>query len=249
MTPEFKAYASQIRKNAVTLATCLKVRSLLYLLLSCVESLLSQGHGYKLVTDGTDNHLVLWDLRPIGLTGSKMQKLFDEVRWTMFWYVIYHESQCGCDSASPWTRTLFLETRQPWFQEESVLVCTSLPLLWSQWSEPTFCCTGTPALTSRGLTEKDFEKVGDFLHRGVQIALRIQVSPYTEIFIIVISLTIRIVQTKVGKALKDFVHAMEGDEEIIALRKEVEAFATGFPMPGLWNIKFRGLFIYGVPMR
>lgn len=30
-------------------------------------------HGYKLVTDGTDNHLVLWDLRPTGLTGSKAQ--------------------------------------------------------------------------------------------------------------------------------------------------------------------------------
>ncbi len=31
------------------------------------------SHGHKLVTDGTDNHLVLWDLRPYGVTGSKMQ--------------------------------------------------------------------------------------------------------------------------------------------------------------------------------
>ena len=31
--------------------------------------------GYTLVTEGTDNHLILWDLRPNGLTGSKIEKL------------------------------------------------------------------------------------------------------------------------------------------------------------------------------
>jgi glycine hydroxymethyltransferase len=35
------------------------------------------SRGYKLVTDGTDNHLVLWDLRPEGVTGSKMEKACD----------------------------------------------------------------------------------------------------------------------------------------------------------------------------
>lgn len=35
------------------------------------------SHGYKLVTDGTDNHLVLWDLRPQGITGSKMERACD----------------------------------------------------------------------------------------------------------------------------------------------------------------------------
>ncbi|KHJ80046.1 glycine hydroxymethyltransferase [Oesophagostomum dentatum] len=34
---------------------------------------------------------------------------------------------------------------------------------------------GTPALTSRGLKEKDFEKVADFIHEGLQILLRYQV--------------------------------------------------------------------------
>lgn len=34
-------------------------------------------HGYKLQTGGTDNHLVLWDLRPLGLTGSKVEKVCD----------------------------------------------------------------------------------------------------------------------------------------------------------------------------
>ena len=30
------------------------------------------SHGYGLVTGGTDNHLILWDLRPLGITGGKV---------------------------------------------------------------------------------------------------------------------------------------------------------------------------------
>ncbi|KAI3653020.1 hypothetical protein MP228_002445 [Amoeboaphelidium protococcarum] len=62
---EFKAYAAQVRKNAVALADALK------------------AYGYKLVTDGTENHIVLWDLRPQGLTGSKIEKICDEVHITV----------------------------------------------------------------------------------------------------------------------------------------------------------------------
>merc|ERR1712117_709882 len=51
-SPEFKAYAMQVRKNISALAETL------------------MGHGYKLVTNGTDNHLLLWDCRPNGITGS-----------------------------------------------------------------------------------------------------------------------------------------------------------------------------------
>ncbi|KAF9456606.1 serine hydroxymethyltransferase-domain-containing protein [Collybia nuda] len=57
--PTWKAYAKQVISNARTLAASLA------------------GHGYKLQTGGTDNHLVLWDLRPIGLTGSKVEKVCD----------------------------------------------------------------------------------------------------------------------------------------------------------------------------
>jgi glycine hydroxymethyltransferase len=58
-TPEFKAYAAQIKKNAATLAKALISR------------------GYTLQTNGTDNHLVLWDLRPQGITGNKIEKATD----------------------------------------------------------------------------------------------------------------------------------------------------------------------------
>ena len=58
-TPEFKAYAAQVRKNAKALAGRL------------VE------HGHTLISGGTDNHLMLLDLRPHGLTGSKVDKVLD----------------------------------------------------------------------------------------------------------------------------------------------------------------------------
>ncbi|KAI0340349.1 glycine hydroxymethyltransferase [Trametopsis cervina] len=63
--PTWKAYAKQVIANAKTLG----------------EELVA--HGYKLQTNGTDNHLVLWDLRPLGLTGSKLEKLCDIVGITI----------------------------------------------------------------------------------------------------------------------------------------------------------------------
>jgi len=63
--PTWKAYAKQVIANAKTLGEELVAR------------------GYKLQTQGTDNHLVLWDLRPLGLTGSKLEKLCDLVGITI----------------------------------------------------------------------------------------------------------------------------------------------------------------------
>jgi glycine/serine hydroxymethyltransferase len=40
-------------------------------------------NGYKLQTGGTDSHLVLWDLRPLKLTGSKVEKIGDLVGITI----------------------------------------------------------------------------------------------------------------------------------------------------------------------
>merc|ERR1719323_759543 len=53
----FKQYSKQVVENARILG----------------ETLIEKGH--KLASDGTDNHLVLWDLRPHGLTGSKVEKV------------------------------------------------------------------------------------------------------------------------------------------------------------------------------
>jgi glycine hydroxymethyltransferase len=39
--------------------------------------------GYTLISGGSDNHLILWDLRPQGLTGNKFEKICDAVRITL----------------------------------------------------------------------------------------------------------------------------------------------------------------------
>src|SRR5436305_876950 len=64
-TPEFKAYAQSVVNNARTLAEGLSRRKL------------------RLVSGGTDNHLMLIDLRPLNLTGKKVQEAFDTVGITV----------------------------------------------------------------------------------------------------------------------------------------------------------------------
>lgn len=65
MTPEFRNYQNQIVKNAKTLA----------------ETLLE--NGFRLVSGGTDNHLMLVDVRPFGLTGKEAEKLLEEIGITV----------------------------------------------------------------------------------------------------------------------------------------------------------------------
>ena len=47
----------------------------------CLADVL-MSKGEKLVTDGTDCHLILWDVRPHGLTGSKVDKVLDAMHIT-----------------------------------------------------------------------------------------------------------------------------------------------------------------------
>ena len=65
LKPEFKTYQQQIVKNASVLA----------------QTLMEQG--FDLVSGGTDNHLMLVDLRPAHLTGKEMEHRLDEVNITV----------------------------------------------------------------------------------------------------------------------------------------------------------------------
>lgn len=67
-------------------------------------------------------------------------------------------------------------------------------------------------MTSRGLVEKDFEQIGEFLHRAVTITLNIQ--------------------KERGKLLKDFNKGLVNNKDIEALKADVEKFAGSFDMPG-----------------
>lgn len=63
--PEFRTYAENVVKNAKALADALL------------------AHGFDLVTGGTDNHLMLADLRKKNITGKELQTKLDEVHITV----------------------------------------------------------------------------------------------------------------------------------------------------------------------
>lgn len=65
LTPEFKKYQEQVIKNANVLAEELK------------------KYGFKLLSDGTDNHLILIDLRNKKITGKELEIRLDEVGVTV----------------------------------------------------------------------------------------------------------------------------------------------------------------------
>ncbi|MDD2574424.1 MAG: serine hydroxymethyltransferase [Bacillota bacterium] len=65
MSPEFKDYQKQIVKNAAALAEGLMAR------------------GFRLVSGGTDNHLMLLDLRGKGINGKQAEELLDDVGITV----------------------------------------------------------------------------------------------------------------------------------------------------------------------
>ena len=109
LEPSFKTYQQQIRKNAQAFAAALT------------------NQGFVLFSGGTDNHLMLIDLRPQQLTGKKAQTELDEVNITTN------------KNAIPY------DTEKPW-------ITSGLRL-------------GTPAATTRGFAEAEFEQVGELIYR------------------------------------------------------------------------------------
>jgi len=76
--PEFRAYAGQVVKNAVALAE------------AC------QQEGLTVATGGTDNHLLLVDVRPLGLTGRQAESALRECGVTL------NRNSLPFDSNGPW---------------------------------------------------------------------------------------------------------------------------------------------------
>ena len=77
MKPEFKAYQGQVVKNAKALAAAL------------------QRQGFKILTGGTDNHLMLVDLRDMDISGKELQNRCDEV------YITLNKNAVPGDPRSP----------------------------------------------------------------------------------------------------------------------------------------------------
>lgn len=77
LKPEFKAYAEQVVKNAQALAKGLVSR------------------GFNLVSNGSDNHLMLVDLQSFDITGKELEKRLDEV------YITVNKNAVPNDPQSP----------------------------------------------------------------------------------------------------------------------------------------------------
>ena len=65
LSQDYKDYMGRVVENAATLASAL------------------QDRGFDIVSGGTDNHLMLVDLKRLGLTGKEVEKALDEVRITV----------------------------------------------------------------------------------------------------------------------------------------------------------------------
>jgi glycine hydroxymethyltransferase len=112
LSPGFKLYQQQIVKNAQTLAKVL------------------MGKGFRLTSGGTDNHLMLMDLRQSELTGKVAQETLDKARITV------NKNAVPFDTRSP-------------FVTSGIRI-------------------GTPAVTTRGMKEKEMELIGDFIARALK---------------------------------------------------------------------------------
>lgn len=155
-TPEFQEYQQQVLKNSAAMAGRM------------------QKLGYTLVSGGTDNHLMLVDLREKKIDGAKVESLLDVAHVT-----INKNTVPG---------------------DKSAMVPGGIRM-------------GAPALTTRGLMEKDFEQVADFVHEGVLLAGDIQ-------------------KEAGSTKLKDFVPLLDGHSGVAQLKEEVSKFASSFPAIG-----------------
>lgn len=108
LKPEFKAYQEQVLKNAKALS----------------QDLIKQG--FDIMTGGTDNHLMLVDLRNMDISGKELQNRCDSACITL------NKNTVPNDPRSP-------------FVTSGVRI-------------------GTPAVTSRGLVEKDMEKIAELIY-------------------------------------------------------------------------------------
>lgn len=158
-SPAFVDYQKQVVANSKAYASALIDR------------------GYELVSGGTDNHLVLVDLRSKGVDGARVERVMELSRMA-----VNKNTVPG---------------------DKSALVPSGIRM-------------GSPAMTTRGFVEKDFEVVADFFDEAVQITSKIK-------------------GDLESRKLKDFLASLpdeNANDDILALRKKVVAFASSFPTVG-----------------
>ncbi len=158
--PEFGHYANQVVRNARVLA----------------KSLIS--NGFELVSGGTDNHLLLIDLRSKGVNGAIAAYALEVAN------IVVNKNSVPNDTMPPFY--------------------------------PSGIRLGTPAITTRGMRERDMEKVGEWINEVIE-QVRDKKLPEN-----------REERSKYFSALKK---ELAKDKELLRIGKEVKAFASRFPLP------------------
>ena len=112
LQPEFKEYQKQVVKNMKAMADYL------------------MSKGVKVVSNGTDNHLILVDVKSsFGLSGKMAEKVLDEIHIT-----------CNKNTIP--------------FDTESPFITSGIRI-------------GSPAMTTRGLKEKEFKLIGEIIYKSL----------------------------------------------------------------------------------
>lgn len=112
-TPAFREYCQQVLKNAKRLADEMMKR------------------GFRLITNGTDNHLILADvMTSFKLDGGEVEDVLDKIGLTL---------------------------------NKNVIPDDPLPPF-----KPSGVRLGTPAITTRGLKEKDMETIAEWMHQAIK---------------------------------------------------------------------------------
>ncbi len=156
---EFKEYQQQVLANSKALA-----------------NRLSQKHQYKLVSNGTSNHLMLLDLNPNDMDGARVERVLELAN------IALNKNTVPGD--------------------KSAMVPGGIRM-------------GSPAMTSRGLLEKDFEQIGEFIHQGISIASKLKQDLAKQ-------------DKKKVSDFKDFLVQEPMSYGIKELRKQVEEFSVQF---------------------
>jgi len=163
LRPEFKEYGKQIVKNAKALAKELMKK------------------GVKLVSNGTDNHMILIDLTPEGPgRGIFLQEALDMAGITV------NKNTIPADPSSPFY--------------------------------PSGVRLGTPAITTRGMKEKEMEVIADWIAQVVNL-IKIYKLPETK--------------EEKAKYLKEFREYIANNETIKKIKKEILEFGKKFPIPAI----------------
>ena len=168
-TPEMKEFHVRFLEAAQILAQSLREK------------------GYRLVSDGTDVHFMLVDLRNMKLGALKAEKVLDMVN------IVANRNPIAADKGFDWYGIRI----------------------------------ATPQMTIRGMEPVQATHVASFIHRGLQLACRLN-EIYRKKYPVDAKNEI--------KQLSQFARAIEGAlelEEVAALRSEVKAWVRQYPPPGV----------------